>query len=92
MIGNPGPASGLQKDTGDIVPPKNRELEAELLRAGFVHDPKAGKGSSTMMRDPDDPANAVLFSGADGDDARPPFVKKVRAAIARRLSRKEQPQ
>ena len=71
------------------MPPKNRELKAELLRAGFVHDTKAGKGSHTMMRDPDDPANAVLFSGADGDDARPLFIKRVRDAIARRHGRKE---
>ena len=70
-IGGPSPS-------GNVVPPKVRELIADLGRAGFVD--RGGRGSHrnyvhARMRKP------VTISGSPGDDAKPYQVKAVRLAI-----------
>ena len=64
--------------SGNVVPPKVRELIADLGRAGFVD--RGGRGSHrnyvhARMRKP------VTISGSPGDDAKPYQVKAVRLAI-----------
>jgi predicted RNA binding protein YcfA (HicA-like mRNA interferase family) len=60
------------------VPPKIRDLIAELQRAGFVD--RGGRGSHRnyvhpRVREP------VTISGKSGDDAKPYQVRGVRSAI-----------
>jgi predicted RNA binding protein YcfA (HicA-like mRNA interferase family) len=61
------------------VPPKIRELVADLYRAGFVQV-AGGKGSHRKFRHPN-LAGAVNLSGHDGDDAKEYQVKQVHNAI-----------
>ncbi|MBS0602499.1 MAG: type II toxin-antitoxin system HicA family toxin [Proteobacteria bacterium] len=60
------------------MPPKIRELIAELERAGFVN--RSGKGSHrnfVHVR----LAKPITLSGAPGDDARHYQIRAVRRAI-----------
>src|SRR3712207_2915888 len=50
------------------MPPKYRELKAELRKAGFALG--SGNGSHTNWRHPLVPGLRVTLSGNDGDDAR----------------------
>lgn len=63
------------------MPPKNRELKAELEGLGFARQP--GKGSHTNWRHPRLPGFRVTLSGRDGDDARRYHVEAVREAVAK---------
>lgn len=63
------------------MPPKVRELETQLRRAGFVSRP--GKGSHTVWYHPRYPWIEVTLSGHGGDDARDYQVGQVRKALAR---------
>jgi predicted RNA binding protein YcfA (HicA-like mRNA interferase family) len=60
------------------VPPKIRELIAELERAGFVN--RGGKGSHRNFVHPN-VTKPVTVSGNPGDDARNYQLKAVRLAI-----------
>ena len=61
------------------MPPKIRELMAELERAGFKN--RGGKGSHRNYVHPD-VSNAVTISGKLGDDAKQYQVRAVRKALA----------
>jgi predicted RNA binding protein YcfA (HicA-like mRNA interferase family) len=60
------------------MPPKVRELIAELERAGFVD--RGGKGSHRNFVHPK-VARPVTISGNPGDDAKQYQVRAVRLAI-----------
>jgi len=60
------------------VPPKIRELIADLEAAGFVD--RGGKGSHRNFIHPK-VARPVTISGAPGDDAKHYQVRAVRLAI-----------
>jgi predicted RNA binding protein YcfA (HicA-like mRNA interferase family) len=60
------------------VPPKIRELIADLEAAGFVD--RGGKGSHRNFVHPK-VARPVTISGAPGDDAKHYQVRAVRLAI-----------
>lgn len=60
------------------MPPKVRELMAELERAGFVD--RGGKGSHRNFVHPK-VAKPVTISGNPGDDAKQYQVRAVRLAI-----------
>lgn len=65
------------------MPRKIRQLKADLRRAGFVLDPRRGKGSHTVWVHEHDPAIDVVVSGHDGADAKYYQEREVREAIAR---------
>jgi len=61
------------------MPPKIRELKAQLIRGGFVS--RSAKGSHTYWR------HAIFevrlsLSGVDGDDAKPYQEREVRRVLA----------
>ena len=60
------------------MPPKVRELVADLERAGFVN--RGGKGSHRNFVHPNVP-KPITISGAPGDDAKHYQVRAVRRAI-----------
>ena len=60
------------------MPPKVRELIAELERAGFVN--RGGKGSHRNFVHPEVP-KPITISGAPGDDARQYQIRAVRKSI-----------
>jgi len=60
------------------VPPKVRELIAELERAGFID--RGGKGSHRNFVHPKVP-RPVTISGNPGDDAKQYQIRAVRLAI-----------
>ena len=60
------------------MPPKIRELIADLERAGFVN--RGGKGSHRKFRHPR-VADTVVLSGSSGADAKAYQVKQVKRAI-----------
>ena len=60
------------------MPPKVRELIAELKRAGFVD--RSGRGSHRNFVHPK-VREPVTISGALGDDAKPYQLKAVALAI-----------
>jgi predicted RNA binding protein YcfA (HicA-like mRNA interferase family) len=55
---------------------KLRELRSELKQLGFT--PRPGKGSHEVWSHPFQPGRTVVLSGANGDDAKPFQVSKVR--------------
>jgi predicted RNA binding protein YcfA (HicA-like mRNA interferase family) len=61
------------------MPPKIRELKAQLRRAGFASRP--GKGSHTVWEHPDLPEDEVSLAGSDGSDAKPYQIKAVRQLL-----------
>lgn len=61
------------------MPPKVRELIAELERAGFVN--RGGKGNHRNFVHPDS-IKPITISGNPGDDAKRYQVRAVRLAIA----------
>jgi predicted RNA binding protein YcfA (HicA-like mRNA interferase family) len=61
------------------MPPKIRELVAELERAGFVD--RGGKGSHRNYSHPS-LSKPITVSGKLGDDAKQYQVRAVRTAIA----------
>ena len=63
---------------GNFVPPKVRELVAELERAGFMD--RGGKGSHRNFVHPKGSVR-VTISGALGDDAKPYQIHAVEHAI-----------
>lgn len=60
------------------MPPKVRELIAELERAGFVN--RSGKGSHRNFVHPK-VAKPITVSGAEGEDAKHYQQRAVRRAI-----------
>jgi predicted RNA binding protein YcfA (HicA-like mRNA interferase family) len=60
------------------MPPKVRELKAELRKAGFKA--RSGKGSHTVWEHPL-LTEAVALAGNDGNDAKPYQVNDVRKAL-----------
>jgi predicted RNA binding protein YcfA (HicA-like mRNA interferase family) len=60
------------------MPPKIRELIADLERAGFIS--RGGKGSHRNFVHPS-VTEPVTVSGKLGDDAKPYQIKAVRRAI-----------
>lgn len=65
------------------MPRKIRQLKADLRRAGFVAEPKRGKGSHTVWVHEHEPGITVVLAGQDGDDAKLYQERDVRNAIAR---------
>lgn len=61
------------------MPPKIRELVADLKRAGFKD--RGGKGSHRNYVHPEQ-SNPVTISGKLGDDAKHYQIRAVRKAIA----------
>jgi predicted RNA binding protein YcfA (HicA-like mRNA interferase family) len=59
-----------------MMPPKIRQLKAELRRAGFFSRP--GKGSHTVWTHPAIPTEEITIAGHDGDDAQRYQGKQVR--------------
>lgn len=68
------------------MPPKIRNLKADLGKAGFVWEPD--KGSHVHWFFQPDPTIRVLLSGNDGDDAKPYQIKDVREAIKKAKERR----
>lgn len=62
------------------MPPKVRELVADLERSGFVEIKGAGKGSHRKFLHSGFPG-AVTVSGRPGDDAKPYQERQIRRAI-----------
>jgi len=60
------------------VPPKVRELRAELERAGFVN--RGGKGSHGNLVHPKVP-KPVTVAGQPSDDAKEYQVRAVKSAV-----------
>ncbi|MGQ0547669.1 MAG: type II toxin-antitoxin system HicA family toxin [Betaproteobacteria bacterium] len=60
------------------MPPKIRELAAELERAGFVD--RGGKGSHRNFVHPK-VSRPITISGASGDDAKHYQIRAVRRAV-----------
>jgi predicted RNA binding protein YcfA (HicA-like mRNA interferase family) len=60
------------------VPPKLRELVADLERAGFVD--RGGKGSHRNFVHPS-VSKPITLSGKPGDDAKPYQLRAVKRAI-----------
>jgi predicted RNA binding protein YcfA (HicA-like mRNA interferase family) len=60
------------------MPPKIRELIADLEAAGFEN--RGGKGSHRNFRHPS-AKRRVTLSGKSSDDAKPYQVREVKAAI-----------
>ena len=60
------------------MPPKIRELIADLERSGFVN--RGGKGSHKNFVHPK-VAKPITISGAHGDDAKHYQVRAVRRAV-----------
>jgi predicted RNA binding protein YcfA (HicA-like mRNA interferase family) len=63
------------------MPPKVRELERRLKKAGFVKRRKRGKGSHRWYEHPDLPGVVVNISGQPGDDSKPFQEDEVREAL-----------
>lgn len=61
------------------MPPKIRQLKAQLRKAGFYSRP--GKGSHTVWEHPVLPKLRVTIPGKDGDDAKYYLVEEVQAAL-----------
>lgn len=61
------------------MPPKIRQLKAELAKVGFVERP--AKGSHTYWTHPALPGIAVTISGKDGTDAEKYQIKQVKEAL-----------
>jgi predicted RNA binding protein YcfA (HicA-like mRNA interferase family) len=62
------------------MPRKIRELKRDLRDAGFELQPKRGKGSHSIWKHPLVP-QAIVLSGADGDDAQGYQEREVRQGI-----------
>ena len=62
------------------MPPKVRELVADLERHGFVEIKGAGRGSHRKFLHPRF-QGAVTVSGRSGDDAKPYQQRQIRRAI-----------
>jgi len=60
------------------MPPKVRELVAELQKAGFVD--RGGKGSHRNFVHPK-VSKPITISGASGEDAKHYLVRAVRRAV-----------
>ena len=61
------------------MPPKIRQLKAQLAKAGFRWRP--GKGSHTVWTHLALPEEEITLSGNDGSDAKPYQVKDVQRLI-----------
>lgn len=61
------------------MPPKIRQLKAELAKVGFIERP--AKGSHTYWTHPALPGIAVTISGKDGTDAEKYQIKQVKEAL-----------
>lgn len=61
------------------MPPKIRQLKAQLAKAGFRWRP--GKGSHTVWTHPALPEEEITLSGNDGNDAKPYQVKDVQRLV-----------
>ena len=60
------------------MPPKVRELIADLERAGFIMD--SGKGSHRKFMH-SKVTDTVVVSGKTGDDAKPYQIRQIKRAI-----------
>ena len=61
------------------MPPKVRQLKAQLKKAGFSSRP--GKGSHTVWEHPMLPNLRVTIPGKDGDDAKYYLIEEVHVAL-----------
>jgi predicted RNA binding protein YcfA (HicA-like mRNA interferase family) len=61
------------------MPPKIRQLKAELRKAGAYQISQ--EGSHTKWKHPLVPATTLILSGHDGDDAKPYQEKNVRSLL-----------
>lgn len=51
------------------MPKKIRELKAMVTKAGYILQPRRGKGSHTYWKHPLLPEEPLTIPGKDGDDA-----------------------
>jgi predicted RNA binding protein YcfA (HicA-like mRNA interferase family) len=63
------------------MPPKVRQIRAEVRNAGFRRE--LGKGSHSKWEHELLPGVKIVISGNDGDDAKPYQIKQVRDALAK---------
>jgi hypothetical protein len=63
------------------MPRKVRQLKRDLRRAGFIEQPRRGKGSHSYWTHPEFPEVFVNLSGNDGSDAKPYQEEEARTAI-----------
>jgi predicted RNA binding protein YcfA (HicA-like mRNA interferase family) len=61
------------------MPPKIRQLKANLSKAGFTQRP--AKGSHTYWTHSALPGTEITLSGKDGNDAKPYQIKDIDNAI-----------
>ena len=64
------------------MPQKYREVKRDLRKAGFIVDPRRGKGSHSWWVHAKYPDLIVELSGNDGDDVSRYHAKFARDAIA----------
>jgi predicted RNA binding protein YcfA (HicA-like mRNA interferase family) len=64
------------------MPPKIRDLERQLIRAGFKVEPGRGKGSHRVYKHPAVRGVTVTIAGQLGDDADRYQVTDVSEALA----------
>ena len=70
--------AGTKYCYGKFMPPKVRELVAELQKAGFVD--RGGKGSHRNFVHPK-VSKPITISGASGEDAKQYLVRAVKRAV-----------
>ncbi|MGG6264405.1 type II toxin-antitoxin system HicA family toxin [Leptolyngbya sp. AN03gr2] len=66
------------------MPKKIRELKKLIQDAGYIYQPKRGKGSHTFWTHPQLPDDPLVIPGKDGDDA-PKYLEKEVAKALKRL-------
>ncbi|MBF2058498.1 MAG: type II toxin-antitoxin system HicA family toxin [Cyanobacterium sp. T60_A2020_053] len=71
------------------MPKKIRELKAMVSVAGYVLQPKRGKGSHSFWKHPLLPQEPLTISGKDGDDA-PLYLEKAIQKVLKKLKDTEE--
>lgn len=66
------------------MPKKIRELKVMVSQAGYILQPKRGKGSHSFWKHPLLPQEPLTISGKDGDDA-PLYLEKAIQKILQKL-------
>ena len=72
------------------MPRKIRELKADLRKAGFIIEPKRGKGSHARWVHRYHPEIGLTLAGHDGDDAQHYQERQLREAIAHARAKEEE--
>lgn len=70
------------------MPKKIRELKAMVTKAGYVLQPRRGKGSHTYWKHPLLPEEPLTIPGKDGDNA-PLYLERSIQRVTKKLSEME---